>query len=664
METIRYFSKYTVNIVDQPFTHTDALHLSQTARITFFDEQGAELHCLNLGYMSADSVRDLLKGGGTINLDYCYIPDFLGKEQNDTPSESLNIQGLSAKHTLFDSSDDHIIDFSSLIFEGDVNFNSAFFFGSTSFNATQFLGDSSFDYALFEQGHVDFSQAVFKGQVSFKNTIFKSGKKLFESVDFGTQSKSFVNTEFGDGDVSFAYANFNDGRTSFKVARFGEGKVDFHSARFGDGEFLFERAIFGDGDVIFRSAQFGEGKIDFTRSEFGKGDISFVNTKFGNGNTSFVNTEFNAGKVSFKLAEFGEGKVDMHYATFGKGDIIFDRTIFGDGEVDFSAIEFNQGRISFNRSEFGKGDISLEASLLKKGRLHFKRTIFGVGSINFENIEYENANIIFDNVNFARESLSFKYAKINHLEFNYCSINNYFDLRVAQCNNLDLSNTIIRDIIDLYPDEFDADIRALNLAGIRLLGRIYLDWNGNNVKKLIYNQESSLYVKSEQFRVLKENYNALGLYKDEDEAYVEFKRTEAKANLVNLKDSGFLKRMRIYWQYAFQWLVFDRAGLYATNPIRVFFSMLVAYSFFTLLYLVLPLFTDAEIVSSLFESGDPNELSYVTKALYHSAITFLTIGYGDYYPHGIHRWLSSIEGFVGLFLMSYFTVAFVRKILR
>ncbi|MGM0496551.1 MAG: ion channel [Bacteroidota bacterium] len=58
-----------------------------------------------------------------------------------------------------------------------------------------------------------------------------------------------------------------------------------------------------------------------------------------------------------------------------------------------------------------------------------------------------------------------------------------------------------------------------------------------------------------------------------------------------------------------------------------------------------------------------------TLSPYTTAITFFDenkkeIGYGDYYPEGIIRWLCGLEGFVGLFLMSYFTVAFVRKILR
>ena len=85
------------------------------------------------------------------------------------------------------------------------------------------------------------------------------------------------------------------------------------------------------------------------------------------------------------------------------------------------------------------------------------------------------------------------------------------------------------------------------------------------------------------------------------------------------------------------------------------------YTFFSVLFMVLTLFTSADVVSSL---GDPDKLSLVAKSFYHSAITFLTIGYGDHYPYGAVRWVSSLEGFFGLFLMSYFTVAFVRKVLR
>ena len=168
-------------------------------------------------------------------------------------------------------------------------------------------------------------------------------------------------------------------------------------------------------------------------------------------------------------------------------------------------------------------------------------------------------------------------------------------------------------------------------------------------------------MKAEQFRTLKENFDITGQYRDEDKSYVEFKRLESQAILEESVGKNPYSAIWNYPIYLFKLLVFDWAGQYATNPVRVIISMLVMYSFFSVLFIILTLFTSADVVSSL---GDPDKLSLVAKSFYHSAITYLTIGYGDYYPSGSIRWLSSLEGFVGLFLMSYFTVAFVRKILR
>ena len=87
--------------------------------------------------------------------------------------------------------------------------------------------------------------------------------------------------------------------------------------------------------------------------------------------------------------------------------------------------------------------------------------------------------------------------------------------------------------------------------------------------------------------------------------------------------------------------------------------MLTCFVVFSFLYYLLMVFTAADIIASV-----DDHLTMMARSFYHSAITFLTIGYGDHYPFGFIRWVSSMEGFFGLFLMSYFTVAFVRKVLR
>ena len=100
-------------------------------------------------------------------------------------------------------------------------------------------------------------------------------------------------------------------------------------------------------------------------------------------------------------------------------------------------------------------------------------------------------------------------------------------------------------------------------------------------------------------------------------------------------------------------------GLYATNPARVLISMVIGYLLFTVIYILMIYFSNADILSTTSD-----QLGVVARSFYHSAITFITIGYGDHYPVGAARIVSGVEGFIGVFLMAYFTVAFVRKVLR
>ena len=167
--------------------------------------------------------------------------------------------------------------------------------------------------------------------------------------------------------------------------------------------------------------------------------------------------------------------------------------------------------------------------------------------------------------------------------------------------------------------------------------------------------------KAEQFRILKENFNSTGKYEDEDRAYIMFKRYEAKSWLTEQQEKGGINRIVSYVPHSFKWLVFDKIGLYATSPGRVLFSVVVFWIFFGIIYFLVDISGLGQTVSSV---DNPDQLSTLLQSFYHSAITFFTIGYGDVYPMGMSRIISGIEGFMGVFMMSYFTVAFVRKVLR
>lgn len=675
---IRLFTSYNLEIVEKEFINDNNAKFPKTALVTFFDKTKNEIEKKEFAYLDSTDIFAKIEKKEDLNFDNCFIADFSLDEYRKIKqlpeTKYVILREFSASNSIFVSEKE--ISFYKANFIGDkANFTNTVFFGHklTFANANFEKSDADFDYISFQVSELNFQETVFGDyDVSFKNALFAEGNKNFEEVKFGKGEISFLNVEFNNGNVNFTGVNFGRGRTTFRVARFGKGKKDFSRVRFGGDEVSFEKVEFGNGEISFRSADFGNGKVDFTRCEFGNGKKTFTDTNFGNGTTTFTGSNFGDGKISFKLAEFGEGLVDFHFCKFGEGELVFERTKFKDGGLDFRAVEFINYDVKFNRIEFGNGDIIFEAGEMKAGSMTFSFAVFGNGMFNFENAQYENADMIIEDVDFGVGKVSFKKSKFKSITLKSSQLNNYFDLRVEKCGKLDLSNTIVKDILDISSYEFKIDIQEIDLSGIRLLGRIYLDWKKSNVKELIYQQTGDFRNKSEQFRVLKENYHTLGMYDEEDYAYVEFKRSEAIADLndiiaptqkkgIKLKEYNIFRKAIAHISYFGKWLVFDKMGLYATAPIRVLLSMIIGYTFFSLSYLVLSLLKLGEIYPG---PPDAANISLLGKSFYMSVITFFTIGFGDFYPMGALRVVAGLEGFCGVFLMSYFTVAFVRKILR
>jgi len=509
----------------------------------------------------------------------------------------------------------------------------------------------------------DFSLAVYRQQRDI-------GRKEYVHLkNFSAQNALFSSHIATD----FSYADFGDYDVSFEGSHFGRGRVLFNNMKSGKGNFILSSTFIKDGHIEFTGAEFSEGNFEFKNSVinnglkdfqdmiFSKGDISFANTEFNSGEILFINSRFGDGNFSFKISRVVSGRVDFHYTSFGDGDVIFERVEFGDSRVDFRAVDFGTGRINFNRAVFGNGDFVMEGALFKGTKFFFKRVFMSTGIKDLSLMEMKSAEASFEKTDFGSGEVNFNGSAFKSLSLKSCHLDHYVDIRISGADTLDLSDSIVRDIIDMEPFNVEYRVRILDLSGMRLLGKLYMDWNNNMCRQVIMNQENtSLRQKSEQFRILKENFNVTGKYEDEDRAYLMFKRLESKSELQEtLNRKKGIASLPAYISYGFRWLVFDAAGQYATNPIRVLLTMFVSYIIFSLVYLLMMFFTRSDIIASV-----DDKLTVVAKAFYHSAITFLTIGYGDHYPYGAIRWMSGIEGFIGLFLMSYFTVAFVRKILR
>lgn len=456
---------------------------------------------------------------------------------------------------------------------------------------------------------------------------------------------------FFEGDIgtSFAYSNFKGRVGSFAFTIFRKGNVDFGHAHCST-SLNFNRVEFYNEELNFKFAEFNEGDIRFSTAIFDCDEVLFVNTNFGKGN------------VSFRQADFRESSCNFQYAKFDQGDVSFDKAIFNGKLLDFRKIEFGEGKADFRRVNFGGGDLNFNECEFGEGKISFRSSYFGPGEKKFEDISFGDNDVIFDGSKFDSGLVSFRGSSFGKLSLVDSRLNGHCDFRIANGKMLDLTNAIVKDVIDLQAGVEAVNLITLKIEGLKNLGKLFISWEENKAFQLINSQVGvSNSARASQFNLLKESFHQNGKYNSEDKAYVAFKRLEMKAELEKGAAGGGLKAARSYFFYGFKWLIFDKAGLFATAPIRVFTSMIFVLSFFALLYMILPYFVHAEIVSSV---GDPDKLNLLEKSFYHSAITFFTIGYGDYYPSGHVRWLSAAEGWAGVFLMSYFTVAFVRRILR
>ncbi len=439
------------------------------------------------------------------------------------------------------------------------------------------------------------------------------------------------------------------------------GGADFSDSIFANGELSFLNAKFEEGNVKFKQTLFECNTVNFQYTKFGKGEVNFGNAVFNGEQVSFINTSFGDGHVFFKNVEFNESKPVFHFSKFGVGDKNFENAHFGNQGCDFRKVEFGSGKLDFRKASFGNGDIVFDESEIISGKLIFRLASFGAGLKSFKNVDFGTAEILLENVNFGSGIVSFAQSKSKHISFKGSHLNVYLDLKVNECDCVDLTDTVIRDIVDLKPSTYPVKISKLYLVGTRNLGRIIVDWDLNDIKNLIKNQEdSSFQQKAEQFNIFKENCHLNGQYESEDKAYIQYKRFEHRAEVRSVLEKKGKAYLRLPFLF-FRWLIFDKMGLFATNPLRVLLTMIIVYCCFSLVYFLVGHFDMGSIINAV---GATDNLSFLQTCFYHSAITFLTIGYGDYYPVGFERGISIIEGWMGVFLMSYFTVAFVRKILR
>ena len=334
-------------------------------------------------------------------------------------------------------------------------------------------------------------------------------------------------------------------------------------------------------------------------------------------------------KVDLSDAEI-KGAVHIENSIF-KGEVYFTRTKF-DNQVDIRKTIFSSDTF-FNEAIFSERTWIRETKF--EGIVDFGSSIFR-NLIRFDDVEFLGEAffilISFEGRTIFNDVVVYKGIGINSTKFS-----SETQLHFKHCHGFSINNCTILESCEIQSTEgFD----KFSIKACKIIGQLFIPLN-NNLKQAIKNNKNFTdRDKAQEFSFLKNNYNRNGEYDYEDQVYVEYRRCmrETKNKII----------------YVLDWLFLDIFSCYFTKPFRILFLMLVMIILYAGIYSI-PSVID---FSDCYYHG-------VNGGVYHSIITFFTIGFGDSTPVGsLGLLLTGLEGFTGVFLVTLFSITLGHKVWR
>jgi uncharacterized protein YjbI with pentapeptide repeats len=549
------------------------------------------------------------------------------------------------------------------IIAGASDFRNAEFDKSSDFKYVKFGNRSDFRRVGF-RGPCFFSDATFQGESKFRTaelddvSYFNDAKFIeesdFEKAEFGDDSY-FGNTEF-KGRSSFLNAKFKKS-VQFVKAKFRD-KANYRELKVND-ETVFDGTIFGE-DSDFSNAQF-EKPSYFIEIKFRR-ESDFSGAKFG-GNAHFSDTEF-VDRAIFEDAEF-RGLCDFSDTEF-RGPSVFLRTKFRDGSFfnDVNFREVSDFRFAkFKGVNFGNAIFYKESTFwgaVFQNLVEFNDTIF-MSDVLITDTTLDKA--FFDKTLSVSSKISLEGATIREGRFTQPEgSSTFYDLTEATVGDINISNHDYFNHFRFYKTDFDgfdftdykdelgskseihefehdsADELEETSAGLEAT---YLKAKDGAKKVGDHELASKFFIKEIQYRREK--------YKDE----IENEELERK------------RRAKLEFDRGINWL-YEKTSGYGEKPIRVILTSFFVVVFFMLLY---PLWGirqtgdgTARTLSYASASAPAEYLDVIAHSFYFSSVTFTTLGYGDMYPVGLSRILSTVQSATGALLIALLIFVFGRSV--
>jgi len=476
-----------------------------------------------------------------------------------------------------------------------------------------------------EGGPLSLLYVQFSGQADFSNIVFGDGTN-FRGAKFGDCTQ-FVEAEFGDETI-FAEAEFGD-ETSFSGSTFGFMN-NFSSAKFGD-ETTFSGTEFGN-MTLFSEAEFGNetnfnadfGDVnDFTRSKFGD-NTNFNWANFGN-YSLFKEARFCDG-TDFTGAKFGEQTM-FNNANFG------DNTKFRHAKFDnvtkFVNVMFGDDT-SFIKAKFDD-DTNFDGTKFD-GSIDFREARLGPNP-SFVNTEF-NAYASFKKTNLTDAVLIELQLHNADFEQALMSRSTLFgtDLRGAKLNGAVLGNARINKRTRFlgHPDD-DTESSPHTFSAIRSKARCVYDpnYDGNN-------NECDVEKAKSVYRSLEELAGKAALPRLQSQCFVRRQDLQKDSYKQDAIDADSWEERLIAASRYIRAKGARATLLYGESPWRI---VGISGGFILMMGVIYPLFGWLQprgedtnpITWSRILGGEPYLL---LESIYFSALTFTTLGMGDYIPVG------------------------------
>ncbi len=561
-------------------------------------------------YVDSEKVYELLNNDEDVDLSFCFIDRF-----NLSTANYQSLNNFKAFSSVWHTE----ASFECLeAKDSTIDFNFSRFYCSTSFT----------------------SSVLTNCNVSFENTLTYSGTFDFRECNVEKGKFTLESSEFLNNNINFS-------KTVFNV------DVNFKSIEFVNGYIHFDEVQFLGDVTDFSYTNFGDKLIKFSKTVFKSNSTSFDNAKFGSSVKGFKGTKLLGKKVSFEFTEFGEGTIYIN-------------EVICKSNIKFKYARINSDNFHIDQSTFNNCKVIFLLCTFNTSQFEIVETNFNNAYLEFDSCSMENTKINFSDVSLS----GLKFEKIYFHKDLILNLNEVKELTFKDCN---IKSDVIMDkkAVRTINDE-NIIYKKLSFENTKVTGNIYVEWEKNKVYEAIekaicerienntekdYNPTND---RMYQYRMLKNNFNRIGYYEDEDKA------------LVNFMDN-YLLLSKGKWSKVVK-CTFSKIGGYGTDPKSIIMWAMVVIGVFAVLYMWVGIDygSKAKILTIPEElKGSPTLACLLTLlnkffiALYFSGITFLTIGYGDTSPaNSIGMVFAIFEGFLGVFIMSYFSVAVIRKILR